>query len=97
MGKFKPGDLCRVVYLEPDSSEAFQRYKNEVVEIVKYDSEGVKFGSLHLKYVVKALIDGEILFCTERELKLIEPPKRDIDKVVSWESVGWKPKELQKA
>jgi hypothetical protein len=97
MAKFKVGDLCRIVYLEPDSDEKFKLYKGEIVEVIDFSEAGFEFHNQRLKYEVKALTDGEEFYCTEYELKLIEPPRRDIDQVVSWETVGWKPRELEKA
>jgi hypothetical protein len=97
MAKFKIGDLCRIVYLEPDSDDKFKQYKGEVVEITDFSETGFEYQNQHLKYEVKALIDGEEFYCTEYELQLIGPDRREIDQVVSWETVGWRPKELEKA
>lgn len=98
MSKFKAGDLCRIVYCEPDSSGEFLRYKNEIVEVVDFSENAFGYKDApHLQYGVVALVDGSEWVCSERELQLIDPPDRLMDITTSWENVGWKPKELEKA
>jgi hypothetical protein len=49
---------------------------------------------LLLCYVVKA-IDGAVFFAEPHELFPKRPPRRNIDEVVSWESVGWMPMDVK--
>jgi len=49
---------------------------------------------LLLCYVVKA-VDGAVFLAEPHELFTKRPPRRAIDEVVRWESVGWMPMDVK--
>jgi hypothetical protein len=95
--QFKAGDVA-VLRIDAASTPPQER------KLLAYDKEDVTvIGGLGWReswsgplycYEVTAM-DGAVFFAEPHELFPKRPPRRDIDEVVRWESVGWMPMDVK--
>ena len=95
--QFKVGDVA-VLRVDVANTPPQER------RLLTYDRTDVRvIGGLEWREALTGLlrcyevtaIDGAVFFAEPHELFPKRPPRRDIDEVVRWESVGWMPMDVK--
>jgi hypothetical protein len=94
---FKVGDVA-VLRVDaartPAQETGLLAYDRTDVRVIGGLAQRESWTGLLFCYVVAA-IDGAVFFAEPHELFPKRPPRRAIDEVVSWESVGWMPMDVK--